>query len=96
MAGFFMQQVYELCPLLPGPSSIVSTMNILLGCGSLMLDYIVSWPEYGFMDVVILIINHSFFITLKYILHMTGRIKAGNSLFGFGHVLPEYGHEQSL
>ena len=32
--------MYELCPLLPGPSSIVPAMNIPLACVYLTLDYI--------------------------------------------------------
>ena len=46
-------QMYELCPLLPRPSSIAPAMNIPLGCVYLTLYYVVGLAEvrlYGCCD----------------------------------------------
>ena len=51
VAGFVMQQMYVLYPLLPGPSSIVSVM-IIPSTGHWIT--LLVWPKYGCMDVVIL------------------------------------------
>ena len=50
------------------------------------------------MNVVILVINYKVTLSSKgtYCTYVTGRIEAGSSGFGAGHVLPDYGHVQGL